>query len=199
MLRIVGSLGASLILASCGGATGSTASPAASTAPASPSEVASAEPSTVDAAIVGVWRGEHECEGIADALAEAGFDESVIIENVVGNGLLPGAESPDDVAGLTEACEEATTLEHSHEFTADGEFFSYDQDGNEVDFGTYQLDDEDTLTIGAPDRPGIRFDFTIEGDHLTLEPQLPEPGCLEFECQWAVMVAMPWSGMERVQ
>jgi len=188
-----------LLLAGCAGGAGSSASPAASSAAASPSPTTSAEPSTADAAIVGVWRGEHECEGIADALAEAGFDESVIIENIVGNGLVPGVDSPDDVAGVTQACDEATTLEHSHEFTADGEFFSYDQDGNEVDFGTYELADDDTLTIGAPDRPDVSFDFTIEGDHLTLEPQLPEPGCLEFECQWAVMVAMPWSGMERVE
>lgn len=152
-------------------------------------------PSEETAAIVGVWRGEHECEGIANALAEAGFDESVIIENIVGNGLVPGAESPDDVAGVTEACEEATTLEHSHEFTANGEFFSFDQDGNEVDFGTYELVDDDTVAIGDQ---RVEFDFTIEGDHLTLEPKV-EPGCLEFECQWAVMVAMPWSGMERVE
>ncbi|HEX7196763.1 MAG TPA: hypothetical protein VF364_08015 [Candidatus Limnocylindria bacterium] len=155
-------------------------------------------PSDTSAAIVGVWEGEHECEGIADALAEAGFEETVVIENIVGNGLLPGVESPDEVTDVTQPCRDATTLEHSHEFTADGEFFSYDQDGEEVDFGNYELVDEDTLVIGAPDRPDVTFDFTIEGDHLTLEPQLPA-GCLEFECQWAVMVAMPWSGMDRVE
>ena len=148
-----------------------------------------------NSAIVGVWRGEHECVGIADALAEAGFDESAIVETIVGNGLVPGAESPSDVATVTEACEQATTLEHSHEFTADGQFFSYDQDGNEVDFGTYRMVDDDTVAIGDA---SVEFDFTIEGDHLTLEPQT-EPGCLDFTCQWALMVAMPWSGMERVE
>ena len=178
------------LLASCAGASGSSVSASASAA-ASPS----AEPSTPNAPIVGVWRGEHQCEGIASALAEAGFDDSVIIDAIVGNGLVPGTESPEDVAGVTEACEEATTLEHSHEFTADGQFFSYDQAGNEVDFGTYELVDDDTVAIGGQ---RVEFDFTIEGDHMTLEPQV-EPGCLEFECQWAVMVAMPWSGMERVE
>lgn len=142
------------------------------------------------AAIVGVWRGEHECAGIASALADAGFDDAVVIETLVGNGLVQSADS------VVAACEEATILEHSHEFTADGQFFSYDQDGNEVDFGTYELIDDDTLVIGAPDRADVTFDFTIEGNHLTLEPQL-EAGCMEFECMWAVMVAMPWSGMER--
>ena len=136
---------------------------------------------------------EHECAGIADALAEAGFDESVIIETIVGNGLVAGAESPSDVATVTEACEQATTLEHSHEFTADGQFYSYDQDGNEVDFGTYRLVDDDTVAIGDA---SVEFDFTIEGDHMTLEPQT-EPGCLDFNCQLGTHVAMPWSGMER--
>lgn len=166
-----------------------------STAGTTPSQATSAEPSVAIAAIVGVWRGEHECEGISSALAEAGFDEAVIIEAVVGNGLVPGVTSPDDVADVTTLCEEAMPLEHSHEFTADGQFFSYDQNGEEVDFGTYELVDDNTVAIGDQ---RVEFDFTIEGDHLTLEPQV-EPGCLEFECQWAVMVAMPWSSMERVQ
>ena len=191
MSRIRASLLAlAFLLASCAGASGSSVSPVISTA-ASPS----AEPSMSNAAIVGIWRGEHECAGIADALAEAGFDESVIVETIVGNGLVPGAESPSDVANVTEACEQAITLEHSHEFTADGQFFSYDQDGNEVDFGTYRLIDDDTVAIGDA---SVEFDFTIEGDHMTLEPQT-ERGCLDFNCQWALMVAMPWSGMERVE
>jgi hypothetical protein len=184
-------------LVGCGGAASSTQADA-SPSDVSPSVPELSEPAGTSAAIVGVWQGVHECEGIAEALGAAGFDEAVILENIVGNGLLPGVESPDEVSDITTACEEATPLEHSHEFTADGQFFSYDQDGEEVDFGTYELIDDDTLSIGAPDRPGMEFDFTIEGDHLTLVPQVPA-GCLEFECQWAVMVAMPWSGMDRVE
>ena len=156
--------------------------------------LASVAPSGTDAAIVGVWQGMHVCEGIAQSLADAGFSAAVIVETIVGNGLLPSVESSDDI---TTACEESTPLEHSHEFTADGQFFSYDQNGQEVDFGTYQVVDDDTLVIGAPDRPEVTFDFSIENDHLTLTPQLPA-GCLEFKCQWAVMVAMPWTGMDRV-
>ena len=162
---------------------------------ASASEAASAEPSIATAPIVGVWRGEHDCAGIAEAFSDAGFDEAAIIEAVVGNGLIPGVTSPADIPDVAELCADATVLEHSHEFTADGRFFSYDQDGNEVDFGTYELVDDDTVAIGDQ---GVEFDFTIEGDQLTLEPQV-EPGCVEFECQWAVMVAMPWSGMDRVE
>jgi hypothetical protein len=187
--------GISAVLAACATTGAPSNSPAASGAPSSPVAV-SVVPSE-SASIVGLWRGEHTCEGIAEALGDAGFDEAVIIEAVVGNGLIPGVTSPDDVSSVTEACEEATVLEHEHEFTTEGQFYSYDQHGEQVDRGTYELVDDDTLTIGAPDREDVTFDFLIEGDHLTLEPQLP-PGCTEFECQWAVMVAMPWSDMERV-
>ncbi len=117
----------------------------------------------------------------------------MIIETIVGNGLLPGVDSPDDVSTIAEACTQATPLGHSHEFTAAGEFFSYDQNGQEVDFGTYELVNDDTVEIND-----VAFDFTIVGDHLTLTPQTTA-GCLEFYCQWAIMVAMPWSGMERVE
>lgn len=184
-------------LAGCGGASSSTP-PLASPSDLSASIAGSTDTSGGSPAIVGVWQGVHECEGIAEALATAGFEEAVIVENIVGNGLLPGVRSPDEVADVATACEEATPLEHSHEFTADGQFFSYDQDGEEVDFGTYEVVDDDTLVISAPDRPDVEFGFTIEGDHLTLVPQLPA-GCLEFECEWAVMVSMPWSGMDRVE
>jgi hypothetical protein len=172
------------VLCSC---TAPAAAPSASTSvPPSPSAGTSAS-----AAIVGLWRGTHECEGIVRALTEAGFDERVVIENVVGNGLVSGVDQPDDVADVDSLCRDARPLEHSHEFTADGQFFSYDQHGAQVDSGAYEQLDDDTVVIGD-----VTFDFRIEGDHLTLEPQLPEE-CREFECQWAVMVAMPWSGLER--
>jgi Tol biopolymer transport system component len=65
MLRILGSLGASLVLASCGGATGSSTLPAASIAAASPSEATSPEPS-IDAegplGPIAFVRGDPEVE-----------------------------------------------------------------------------------------------------------------------------------------
>jgi hypothetical protein len=186
----------SVVLAACSSSTAPSPSP--SSTAAARSVAASVVPSEPASAIVGVWQGTHDCEGIAKALTEAGFHETAVIEDIVGNGLIPGVTSPDEVSDVREACDEATALKHSHEFTADGEFFSYDQDGNEVDFGTYELVDDDTLVIGAPDRPDVTFDFAIHRDHLTLEPDLPA-GCLKFECQWAIMVAMPWSGMDRVE
>lgn len=177
-----------LALAGCAGSA-SSISPVATSA-SSPAS-GSVEASGTGAPIVGKWQGLHDCEGMAEALAAGGFEERVIVENIVGNGLLPGVGSPAEVTDIAGACEEATPLEHSHEFTANGQFYSYDRNDQEVDFGTYELVDDDTLVIGD-----VTFDFSIVDDHLTLEPQLPA-GCLEFECQWAIMVAMPWSGMDR--
>ncbi len=121
---------------------------------------------------------------------------TVAIENVVGNGLVPGVESPDEV-DPADPCADAVAIDHSHVFTADGRFSSLDGEGEEVDFGTWEAVDADTIIIGAPDRADVTFDYVVDGGRLTLEPELEE-GCSEFECQWAVMVAMPWSDMERV-
>jgi hypothetical protein len=84
-------------------------------------------------------------------------------------------------------------VEHSHVFGADGRFSSLDGAGRQVDFGRWAVVDDDTVEIGDA---RVRFDYTIADDRLTLEPQI-EPGCRAFTCQWAVMVAMSWSGMER--
>jgi hypothetical protein len=165
-----------LLLVGCGG----TARP--------PSE--STDPATQP--IVGVWVGQHECEGIRDALTDAGFDTAAVLENIAGNGLVPGVSSPDEL-DPAEPCADAIVVEHSHEFTADGGFASFDGDGNEVDSGTWEPVDDDTIAIGASD---VRFDYTINDGHLALDPQL-QPGCLDFDCLWATMVAMSWSGMER--
>jgi hypothetical protein len=43
------------------------------------------EASGTSAPIVGKWQGVHDCEGIAETLADAGFSAAVIVENIVGN------------------------------------------------------------------------------------------------------------------
>jgi hypothetical protein len=187
------------VLAAC-----AVAPPAESSEPAV-SALATNEPSSSEAAasseaataeIVGEWRGQHECEGIAEALGEAGFDATVVLANVAGNGLVPGVSSLGEL-DPDNPCEGAVAVDHSHVFTADGQFQSLDAAGEEVDFGTWEAVDEDTIVIGAPDRADVTFDYAVDGDRLTLEPQLAT-GCTGFECQWAVMVAMSWSDMERV-
>lgn len=183
-MRRIPNLALLVVLASCASAPSDTVSPA---------PIASRSTS---ADIVGTWRGQHTCEGIVNALQDAGFGPAVAIESVVDNGLVTGG---DGIGSLDtdHPCADAIAIDHSHVFTADGQFQSLNQVGDEVDFGTWEAIDEDTIVIGAPDRADVTFDYAVEGDVLTLEPDLEE-GCLEFECQWAVMVAMSWSELERV-
>ena len=183
-MRRIPTLAILLLLASCASAPSDTGSPA---------PIASRSTSTD---IVGTWRGQHTCEGIIDAMQEAGFGLPVALESVVDNGLVPSADGAGSL-DLDHPCADAIAIDHSHVFTADGQFQSLNQVGDEVDFGTWAAIDEDTIVIGAPDRADVTFDYAVEGDVLTLEPDLEE-GCLEFECQWAVMVAMSWSELERV-
>ena len=51
-------------------------------------------------------------------------------------------------------------MDHSHVFSADGQFQSLNQAGQEVDFGTWEAIDEDTIVIGAPDRAGVDLRIT---------------------------------------
>ena len=190
-MRRISTLAILLVLASCASGEQSTNT--------SPDRTGSAPPSASQSTptdIVGSWRGQHTCEGIIDALQEAGFEPAVALQNVIDNGLVPGADGTKSL-DLDHPCADAIAIDHSHVFSADGQFQSLDQQGEEVDFGTWEAIDEDTIVIGAPDRADVSFDYAVAGDVLTLEPQIEE-GCLEFECQWAVMVAMSWSELERV-
>ena len=70
-------------------------------------------------------------------------------------------------------------LRHSHFFTAEGQFGSRDQDGAQVDDGTYRIVDEGTFVV-SKEFPDVTFHYEIEGDSITFEPVIPEcsPDCL---------------------
>lgn len=141
--------------------------------------------------LVGEWIGVHDCDRIVAALRTAGFDESVVIEAVVGNALVPGATSVDDLTDPANPCSDAVPREHGHFFTASGLFGSTDHNGQQVDDGTYRVVDGDTLSIN-----GTEFGYAIDGDSLTLEPLVAD-GCITFECGWSIMVAMAGEPLER--
>lgn len=163
----------------------SIAAESASTQPSLPaSAVATSE-------LVGHWIGVHDCERIVEALREAGFDEAVVLENVVGNALVPGTTSVEDLADAADPCADAVAREHGHFFTADGTFGSTDHTGQQVDVGTYEIVDKDTVSIN-----GTEFGFAITGDALTLESLAPV-GCVTFECGWSIMVAMAGEPLAR--
>ena len=97
--------------------------------------------------------------------------------------------------------EAAGPLEHSHDFTARGEFFSHDENGEQVDFGTYAIVDADTLVFpthqtefGYEDE--LAVDFAVSDNVVTFDVSLP-PSCVD-ECAdayaWALsaFASGPW-------
>ena len=194
---------AGLVLAACGTSALSTEPGVPATSPSTapdPTAIATAEPSAepssaVVSPIVGEWVSEFRCEHIVEALTAGGY-ASTILSTIVGNGLLPGVTSPDQVADPEAPCVGAVVMAHSHAFTQDGQFYSYDDSHAQVDAGRYEIVDADTLAINA-----TPFTFAIDGDTMTLVPDLPAD-CASTPCagvgQWATMVAQPGLTWERV-
>lgn len=196
---------ASLWFAACGtsgvsvGPTGATTSTAPSAEPTTtPTTTAepTAEPTTaVTSPIVGEWVSEFRCEHIVEVLTAGGYGGTVI-STIVGNGLIPGVTSDDQIGDPADPCAGAVVLAHSHAFTADGQFFSYDDGHAQVDAGRYEIVDADTLAINS-----TPFTYVVDADTLTLVPDLPA-NCASTPCagagQWATMVAQPGLTWERV-
>ena len=165
------------LLSACGGAA-----PGASSS--SPSPAASdGAPS-----IVGEWVGFHDCERIVAMLTEAGLDE-FILEGVYE--LVPGATSPDDIDDPADPCRGAVRREHSHFFTADGAFGSRDDNGQQVDEGTYTIVGDDVVVIN-----GETFHYRIDGDSISFQPDPVDiSDCTTRMCRfmatWVLAVAMP--------
>jgi hypothetical protein len=188
-----------IALAGCGGGAASSVAPSSVApssvapsggAPSSPSPSAEASPSAA-AAIVGEWVGVHDCARIVAILADAGLDE-FLADAVYGNGLIPGVDpGTATLKDPSKPCDGAVERQHSHFFTADGEFGSRDFDGNRVDDGTYTLEGDDSIVIS-----GKRFTYEIQGNELSLEPEPVDiSACTTKECRfgatWVLMVAMP--------
>ena len=100
--------------------------------------------------------------------------------------MLSGVAGVDQIADPDDPCEGAIVVPHSHEFTADGRFASYDGSHQQVDDGAFTIVDEDTFAI---DR--TTFTYVVEGDELTIKADEPT--------QWSTMVALPGLVWERVE
>lgn len=131
-------------------------------------------------ALVGEWVTENECQALADALTDAGLEE-FIAEMTRGAGLVPGKPDP------SEPCKGAKPLEHSHTFSDTGVFNSYDENGQEVDFGTYEVTGEDTFTLNRPPfESEVRYQ--VEGDTATFE--VIAPNCEDKKCKSGAALAI---------
>ncbi len=195
-----------VIVTACGGSqpagsvTGATPEPTLDAAtPAAASSAATPPASSSPAAanpLTGEWLGVQRCEIFVEVLTAAGYPET-IPETVVGNGLIPNVTDPAKLADPANPCEGAVEYPHSHSFTADGRFASWDGTHRQVDDGFYAIVDEDTLTIGS-----ATFTYAIDGDQLMLAPDM-EPNVSDrdpaIDWQWAATVALdghPWTRVE---
>ena len=124
------------------------------------------------------------------AFEEAGLAESHAIW-IVGNWVGDPADvqaDPDDLCADARPAEE-----HSHFFTADGQFGSYDAAGDQVDSGDYAIVDTDTLSFASHSTEfgydgDILVDYAASGDSATFDVQLPtecDERCLEAHA-WAL-------------
>ncbi len=188
-LILVASL--ALLAAGCGGADDTSGTASATSAATTITAAAVASP------LVGEWRRIQTCEEVLEILTKAGFSKQVALENIAGNGFLPGVSSPDQIADPKHPCKGAVPQAHSHFFTADGKFGSKDHQGDQVDDGTYKIVDDRTFVV-SKEFPDVTFHFRVTGDTIRFDPVVPScaPSC--FEAVWSVMVAFPGKTWERV-
>jgi hypothetical protein len=183
----------SIVATGCSGSTASApaaspSTPVSPTVASPPATAATASPT--QPAIVGEWVGVHDCERIVSMLRESGLDE-FLADAVYGNGLAAGDPAASGLKDPAHPCDGAVQRQHSHFFTASGEFGSKDFHGQRVDEGTYTLEGTDVIVIN-----GKRFKYSIAGDKLSLEPEPVDiSACTTKECRfdatWVLMVAMP--------
>jgi hypothetical protein len=181
--------------AGCGGSSSSSTAAAAGVT-AKQSRTSDTKP----ASIIGEWQRETTCADYVRALEQAGFEE-----------MAPGAAAAfiglpaeEDLADPSHPCKGAVPRRHSHFFTSDAQFGSRDENGNQVDEGTYDIIDDNTLVIpyGFEDGPPIRamFHYRIAGETISFDPVLND--CSTSRCReaaaWSITVALPGKRWRRV-
>lgn len=206
------SIGATAVMAIVlfAGCAGSAPTPTASQ-PASPliSPVASprplplgslaANPSATNAPsnLVATWHRAQTCEEMLAVFERAGLAESHV-EWLTGNFY---GGSPAPTGG--DVCKGARgPLEHSHFFTASGEFSSHDENGQQVDDGNYLVVDANTLAFPSHATEfgyagDLLVDYAIKDGVLTFDVALPQPceGSCKDAYAWALsaFASGPWA------
>ena len=127
------------------------------------------------AALVGEWETRNVCEEQVRALRRHGLGR--FAREWVAGAEYPGART-GEVAPDSYPCLGATPMRHSHSFGADGSFASFNQDGEQVDDGSYTEVDERTLALSEPP---VRVRFLIDGDDATFRVSVPD--CKTKRCR----------------
>ena len=97
-------------------------------------------------------------------------------------GSAPGKDPSDP-------CNEAEAVEHSHTFDEFGKFTSHDASGEKVDFGTYEILDEDTLLLSRIPIQTV-VDYSVNGESATFEVVLPECAEEDEECRYGAALGI---------
>jgi Tol biopolymer transport system component len=134
-------------------------------------------------AIVGTWHRMQTCDELMAAFRAAGLLES-------------HRQWADDLCAETKF-----PTEHSHFFTADGKFGSYDQNGKQVDDGDYTVVGDELRfpshgrELGQGTEIVVRF--RIEGDVATFDVKVPaacpDPCGLAYFWALSAFASGPWT------
>jgi hypothetical protein len=130
---------------------------------------AAATGARAQAPLVGTWQRTTTCVELAAALGKAGLQKWVL-EQVAGNGFIPGVRTPDQVADRTNPCKGAVPRKHSHFFTRSGAFGSLDWRGQPVEDGTYRLGSNGTAVTIFKEFPKVTFKYRIVGQDGHVHP-----------------------------
>jgi hypothetical protein len=152
-----------LLLAGCAGWPG--VSQSAGLESLSPSTVAAASassptPSAVADPLFGTWRRTGSFATFVEAMQ--GAELTSLIGLTDGKWMAGGVTPTGTDPSAKDYCVGATEVEHSHFFRSDGQFGSYDEKGNQVDDGPYELVGNDTIHFG---QVVVRYQIDAS-DHL---------------------------------
>jgi hypothetical protein len=176
--RFVVSVLVALIVQGCASSGGKAASasvtPFEGASPTSPSSrPPAASPSAVanDNPLIGEWQRKNSCKAFVAALKKAGLAGQMAKSL---DGWVPDAKHLDPA----NPCAGAFDVIHSHFFTADGQFGSHDDHGQQVDDGDYAVTADSTLTFPSHAREFgaavvVRFRVSPE-DKLSFVVDVPK-------------------------
>ena len=171
-----------VLLAACtGGDDGATR------AGSRPPTTSTSSSSAATPALVGEWQRLQRCAELVGLLRKADMPAAVP-EVLADDGWVPGVDDPGQI-DEQHPCRGAVARQHSHFFTADGQFGSRDASGEQVDDGQYELVGADRFVINPGDSDAVTFRYTVSGDTLRISPEIPacRPDC--FPAVWSVAVA----------
>jgi hypothetical protein len=126
--------------------------------------------------LVGEWVTENACDEFVAALEDAGLEEFAA-------EMAPGvAKLPAGKVDQADPCAGAEPVDHSHSFSEDGAFASFDDKGRQVDEGTYALGGDGRLTVSRPPDE-VTVDYRVRGDEATFDVVVPE-NCDSKQCRF---------------